>query len=613
MDVRERMAAGLACLALDSRLGGLLLFDLEPGLVPSLARWLAAFLGGSTAVRMLGPAAAADELWLRVVSAPGNRGIGLQPGPLNGHDRPPAVIVVPDLAQLDLGASRAAVTTVGADVAHLERDGLSLRWRPEDRWLACCRREEVGRVSRHLLDRFAVRVDAHGFEGVPDVGGFAAGAADERRRVSVLDDPAPAWSSALRAGRIPGTSDSALRHVVGCLPPARSGSRRDLALARIARALAALEGESVVEPRHVDLAARNYGFASASVREPDRATRSPEPARPAARANAGAGQGTPAIELSPPEIPLELGGGLPEALDLNPLPDIPRALLAAYPEDAAYYDSDVGLLRATWHRLPGELLHGGHPIGTQPAREVRDVSVSATLFAAAKYQQIRCRRAGHRPDGHPLHVSPADIHSYRRSPVPAYLMVLLLDHTCRRDWDWSGALAPFLQWGYALRASVGVVELGSADAPQELRARQFTARNLLDPRVVRALDTRSPGSATPLAHGLSLAGQLLRRGVQQGGVPITEAVLLAVTDGRGNVPLAASQTSTMPPHVAREGVEDALEAARLIARINRVRSIVVDPGPRPNAHLNRALAEALTGVLVQPGADYPEKPGDDDG
>lgn len=613
MDVRERIATGLACLALDSRLGGLLLFDLEPDRILPLARWLAELMGSATAVRTLGPAAAGDELWLRVVSVPGDRGVGLKPGPLDGHDRPPAVIVVPDLPRLDLGASHAAVTTVGADVAHIERDGRSLRWRPEDRWVACCRHDEVGRVSRHLLDRFAIRIDARGFGS----DGSGSGA-------PLLDAPPAAWHTAMRAGRIPGTSDGAVRRVVASLPPTASGSRRDLALARVARALAALDGESVVERRHVDLAARNYGFTAVRPREPARATRPPGPADPMAQPSVAAGAVARGAEIGPalPELPVDVeAGGLPEALDLHPLPEAPRAIPAAYPEDAAYYDGDVGLLRATWHRLPGELLHGGHPIGTQPARELRDVSISATLFAAAKYQAIRCLRAGHEPDGHPLHVSPNDIHSYRRAPVPAYLMVLLLDHTCRRDWDWSSALLPYLQWAYALRASVGVVELGSADAVDELRAQQFTARNLLDPRVAGALSTRSAGRATPLAHGLSLAGQLLRRGVQQGGVPITEALLLAVTDGRANVPLAASQTGVMPDHVAREGIDDALETARLIAKINRVHGVVVDPGPRPNAHLNRDLADALAATLVPPGGGQSSgrpparagKPGDIDG
>ena len=33
MDVRERVATGLACAALDPRLAGILLFDLDPGLL----------------------------------------------------------------------------------------------------------------------------------------------------------------------------------------------------------------------------------------------------------------------------------------------------------------------------------------------------------------------------------------------------------------------------------------------------------------------------------------------------------------------------------------------------------------------------------------------------
>ncbi|MYS73101.1 magnesium chelatase, partial [Streptomyces sp. SID5926] len=55
-----------------------------------------------------------------------------------------------------------AVQLLGADVVTVERGGPRRTVRPRARWLAVCRSADVGRVSRHLLDRFAVRLSAAG-------------------------------------------------------------------------------------------------------------------------------------------------------------------------------------------------------------------------------------------------------------------------------------------------------------------------------------------------------------------------------------------------------------------------------------------------------------------
>jgi magnesium chelatase subunit D len=66
--------------------------------------------------------------------------------------------VIPDLTKLSLAAARACVVLMGADVAHLERHGQQANWQPNLCWLAGCASGEVGVVSPHLLDRFALRL-----------------------------------------------------------------------------------------------------------------------------------------------------------------------------------------------------------------------------------------------------------------------------------------------------------------------------------------------------------------------------------------------------------------------------------------------------------------------
>ena len=83
------------------------------------------------------------------------------PGPLiDMPDGPPRTVIIPDLARASLAVVRAAVTLIGADTAVADRYGQHATWQPRSRWIAACARSDLGKLSHHLLDRFAVRVDA---------------------------------------------------------------------------------------------------------------------------------------------------------------------------------------------------------------------------------------------------------------------------------------------------------------------------------------------------------------------------------------------------------------------------------------------------------------------
>jgi magnesium chelatase subunit D len=375
----------------------------------------------------------------------------------------------------------------------------------------------------------------------------------------VLPVAESAWLRAVRdtrAGRsLPALSIAAADRVVALVPPGAVGARRDLALGRLARALAGLAGQAEASPGQVDSAAELIGLPG----------RRPGPQLP----------------------PEPVGEGAAALSEYAPSGD-------PYPEDDAVPQRDADPLRIGW-RLTGP--QRGYPIGTKRALDATDIAVTATLFEAARQQKMRDPEGLQR--GRPLHVLAQDLRSYRRAAKSSSLLVLLLDHTCRTpDWDWYAQLAPYLRWAYVNRTAVGVVEVGAADPDDgELRATQFRCRNLLDPRLPAALE-RPPGRATPLAHGLDLAAAMLRHDTQQGSTAVDEATLVVVTDGRGNVPLAASQLGTPPEFAGRSGVRDALDAARAIRALHRVRSVVIHPGLELHGHLAAMLAEALGARLA---------------
>jgi magnesium chelatase subunit D len=626
VEVTRRVATALACAALDPSLAGILLLDLDPALIYPLARWLKAVLadappedaqpensesddaqpgpvppGGGPPLIQLGPKMAEDTLWERFrltePAPPENLGFQWVPGRLSGYSRDPGIVVVPDLAWLGMPASRAAIALVGADVVHLERSGVSQLWRPRDRWLAALRSDEVDMVSAHLLDRFTLRVNAEGLE-LP----WNPGPDPE-----LPWDPDPVLTQTVRdrlGAALPSLSNAAADRVLSIIAPGVPGARRYLALGRLARALATLAGDLEVLPGHVDSAAELAGL----LRQ-----------RGTARAWGGNSQNGPEDGRAVPG-PLRQDGGTnghlpvepgePAESEFFPEPDrfIPEPdRRHSYPEDTVQPSRDAPLLRVGWQRV----LTGpprGQPIGTQRALNSSDIAVAATLLNAAYFQRLRCPKHGeHYQLLHRLHLKKQDLLSYRRAPLPGQLLVLVLDHTCgTHDWDWYEPLEEYLGWAYVNRALVGVVEVGGEpddsafDAVSELRATQFQSRGVLDPRVLAALD-RTPGRATPLAHGLSLAWELLRRSTQQGGPAVTEAILVVVTDAHANVPIADSKTGTVPANVGLKGFDDALKEARKIRALGqaqrRVRSVVIDPGWQPNGHLAVKLAAELRASL----------------
>ncbi len=455
MDVTQRVATALACSALDPSLAGLLLLDLEPALIYPLARWLKELLeDDDPPLIQLGPMMAEDTLWERFTlhsdrrERPEDLGFRWEPGRLAGYSRAPGIVVVPDLAWLGLPAGRAAVTLIDADVAHLERSGVSEAWRPRDRWLAALRRDEVHLVSAHLLDRFAVRVDAKALElpwnPDPDV--------------ELPWNPDPALFQAVRerlGDPLPGISAAAVNQIVAKVSPSVPGARRDLALGRLARTLAALAGDPAVLPGHVDRAAELVGL------RPGRGWRGTNGDGRSGSGNRHDGREAGRATPGPPGPP-GVNGHLPVESDIaeRAMPLLPHG---PYPEDTAKPGRDAPLLRVGWQRV----LTGpprGQPIGTQRALDERDIAVTATVLNAARFQRLRCpEHSQHYQLGHELHMANQDLLSYRRAPQPGQLLVLLLDHTCRaQDWDWYEPLSQYLSWAYVTRALVGVVEVGAA-------------------------------------------------------------------------------------------------------------------------------------------------------
>ncbi|MCX5360046.1 magnesium chelatase [Streptomyces sp. NBC_00124] len=615
----RRLLQVLACSALGPGLDGVLLFDLEPELVTPVTDAFVQVLrlrdGRPVRPTMLGSVTGDDELWLRPMLRQDGAEMhfSLTPGPLadTGTDTS-TLVVVPDLVRLSLPGMRAAVQLLGADVASVERSGFRAIWRPRARWLAMCREAEVGRLSPHLLDRFPIRLNAAGLvpERMLDVRDemrqeFAG--SDRPLTSPGLDELPESWRAVLTARERPAcplTEEAAARAVE--LFDADTGGRRVLGLARLARTLAVFGGDASCGADRVDEAARLIGVAA----RPVPPASSGEPADGGPVVSAADGEERPLPEPPRPGPMAEETGASGQSIGATVAgPTGPAEALdtfaadtgevgSPFPEDDARFLREFAPLRIPWQRRPQPSSARGPVIGVQPATDLRDLAFMATAAEAAKHQNLPGRRDQRARQGNDrLVVRRDDLRSHTRLPMAERMLALLLDHTCRHDWDWGQALTPYLQWAYTGRASVCVVEVGSGDAVSDVRAEHFIARSVLDPRVGFAL-RRPAGRSSPLAHGLALTDRLLRRAFQQRS-NLVEAWLVVVTDGRGNVPLDIAGGRPRGP-VRRMGVEDALAAAERIGAMARIRlhSVVVDAARQPYPDLTFQLADALGGVTV---------------
>jgi magnesium chelatase subunit D len=266
-----------------------------------------------------------------------------------------------------------------------------------------------------------------------------------------------------------------------------------------------------------------------------------------------------------------------------------------YPEDTAPVEREAASLKLPTRRFRSKTIARGPIIGVEKATSLQDIALVRTLLEAAKFQSIRQKSVENSNNG--LILSPKDLHSYRRAPVAEQMLMLVLDHTCLEDCKWQDALLPYLSWAYVERASICLIQVGAADACHELQAEKVMAQSILTPRISAGIEAKG-GKATPLAHGLDLALQTLRHALQHGRSTVQQVVLVAISDGRGNVPLAASRSNRKPQSVKRQGIEDALNIAKSIASLDNVQPVLLNPQSKAYPELPLELAKALGAKVV---------------